>query len=437
MKLSRAATAAACGVAAIALAAGCSSSGSPGPASSADAGQKVTLTFWSWVPNMDKIVAVWNKAHPNIQVVFTKAAGGDAELTKLLTSGKAKTMPDLAQIEYQSLPTMVSNNYLADISQYANSLKSDYPDGLWNQVTLGTGAVYGVPQDAAPLAFFYRTDLFKQYGLTVPTTWAQYQSEAEQLHAAHPGVYLGDTATTDGGLFSGLTQQAGAKWWSASGSSWSVGIDSTESQKVASYWGNLVKEGAVDNKAAWTADWSKALDQGTYISWVSAVWAPGTLASQAADTSGKWAMAELPQWTAGDHVTGNWGGSATSVTADSKHPQQAAEFIGWLNHESEGTDLLVTQGSVYPASLSAESSAVLTVPAFVAGQSDFYAQAKTYSKVAAAAVWGPDVNVAYSAFGDAFGAAATSRSDFLTALSTVQSKVVADMKSNGFTVSGS
>jgi len=437
MKLSRAVTTAACGVAAIALAAGCSSSGAGGASASTGADQKVTLTFLSWVPNMDKIVAVWNKANPNIQVTFSKAAGGDAELTKLLTEGKAKTMPDIAQIEYQSLPTMVSNNYLADISQYTSSLKSDYPAGLWNQVTLGTSAVYGVPQDAAPLAFFYRTDLFKQYGLAVPTTWAQYQTEAEQLHAAHPSLYMGDTATTDGGLFSGLTQQAGAKWWSASGSSWSVGIDSTQSQQVASYWGNLVKNGAVDNKTAWTADWSKALDNGTYLSWIAAVWAPGTLASEAADTSGKWAMAELPQWTAGSHVTGNWGGSAASVTSDSKHPQQAAQFIAWLNHETQGTDLLVTDGSVYPASLTAESSSALTTPAFVAGQSDFYTLAKTYSTQAATPVWGPNVNVAYSAFGDAFGAAATAKSSFLTALSTVQQKVVADMKSNGFTVSGS
>jgi multiple sugar transport system substrate-binding protein len=435
MKLSRAVAPAACGIAAIALAAGCSSGGSNSPAATAN--QKVTLTFLSWVPNMDKIVAVWNKEHPDIQVKFSKAAGGDAELTKLLTEGKAKTMPDIAQVEYQSLPTLVSNNYLADIAQYSNSVKSDYPTGLWDQVTLGTSSLYGVPQDAAPLAFFYRKDLFQQYGLTAPTTWADYQADAEKLHKANPSVYLGDTATTDGGLFSGLTQQAGAKWWSASGSSWTVGIDSSDSQKVASYWGSLVKEGSVDNKTAWTADWSKALDNGTYLSWIAAVWAPGTLASEAADTSGKWAMAELPQWTAGDHVTGNWGGSATSVTADSKYPQQAAQFINWLNHAGEGTDLLVTQGSVYPASLTAESSSSLSVPSFISGQSDFYSLAKTYSQNAASATWGPDVNVAYSAFGDAFGAAATSKSDFVAALNTVQQKVIADMKANGFTVSGS
>jgi multiple sugar transport system substrate-binding protein len=439
MKLSRAVTAAACGLAAAAITAGCSSSGTAGAAASANANtsRKAHLTFWSWVPNMDKIVAVWNKENPDIQVTFTKAAGGDAELTKLLTSGKAHTMPDIAQVEYQSLPTMVSNNYLADISKYSGSVQSDYPSGLWRQVTLGTSALYGVPQDSAPLAFFYRSDLFKQYGLTPPATWAQYQSEAEKLHAANPKVYMGDTATTDGGLFAGLCQQAGAQWWTASGNTWTVSIDSAASQKVASYWGNLVKEGAVDNKPGWTADWSKALDNGGYVSWIAAVWAPGTLGAQAADTSGKWAMAPLPQWTAGQSATGDWGGSATSVTSDSKYPAQAAAFINWLNHTAEGTGLLVSQGAVYPASLSADSSSSLAPQAFLAGQADFYTQAKAYSQAAAPATWGPNVNVAYSAFGDAFGAAATNKSDFVAALSTVQQKVIADMKANGFTVSGS
>jgi len=434
MKFPRPALAAACALAATALVAGCSSSGSP--AATASSNQKVTLTFWSWVPNMQKIVDVWNASHPDIQIKFTEAAGGDAELAKLLTAGKAKDMPDLAQIEYQSLPTMVSNNYLADISSYDASLKSDYPAGIWDQVTLGTSALYGVPQDAAPLALFYRKDLFKKYNLAVPTTWAQYATEAAQLHKDDPSIYMGDTATTDAGLFAGLTQQAGAQWWSASGQSWSVGIDSAAAQKVASYWGGLVESHAVDSQTAWTASWDKSFSSGEYASWISAVWAPGDLVSQAANTSGDWAMAELPQWSAGQDVSGAWGGSATSVTSDSAHPQQAAQFIAWLNQSTQGTSLLVSDGSVYPASLTAESSSSLPAQTFM-DQSDFYTLAKQYSASTAAATWGPDVDVAYSDFSDDFTSTVTTQAGYLSALSKLQAAVVADMKSTGFTVSGS
>ncbi|MBR7838807.1 extracellular solute-binding protein [Actinospica durhamensis] len=436
MKFPRPAKGAVCALAATALVAGCSSSGSTNTGSSSNSNSKVTLTFWSWVPNMDKVVAVWNQSHPDIQIKFTEAAGGDAELAKLLTAGKAGDMPDIAQIEYQSLPTMVTNNYLADISSYDSNLKSDFPSGLWNQVTLGQSQLYGVPQDAAPLAFFYRTDVFKKYNLAVPTTWAQYASEAVQLHKDDPSIYMGDTVTTDAGLFSGLSQQAGAQWWSTSGTSWSVGINSTASQKVASYWGNLVQEGALDSQTAWTASWDKSFSSGEYASWISAVWAPGDLASQAANTSGDWAMAELPQWAAGDDVDGAWGGSATSVTSDSKHAQQAAEFIAWLNQSSQGTDLLVKDGSIYPASLSAESSSSLPASSFM-NQSDFYTLAKQFSASTAAATWGPDVNVAYSDFGDDFASTVKTEAGYLSALDKLQNSVIADMKSANFTISGS
>src|SRR6266567_3128329 len=157
------------------VAAGCSSASSTSSATStasSSSSQKVTLSFWSWVPNLDKVIATWNKSHPDIQVQVQVQAGGDAELTKLLTAAKAGNPPDLAQVEYQVLPTLVSNNYLANIASTASSLKGDFPPGNWNQVTLGSDAVYAIPQDAAPMALFYRADLFTKYGLTVPATWA-------------------------------------------------------------------------------------------------------------------------------------------------------------------------------------------------------------------------------------------------------------------------
>jgi multiple sugar transport system substrate-binding protein len=148
---------------------------------------------------MDKVVAIWNKAHPDVQIQVQTQAGGDQELTKLLTAAKAGNPPDLAQVEYQVLPTLVSSNYLANIAQYDGGLKSDFPAGNWNQVTLGTGNLYGVPQDAAPMALFYRADLFKKYGLTVPTTWAQFAADATKLHAKAPGVFLGSFSAVDPG----------------------------------------------------------------------------------------------------------------------------------------------------------------------------------------------------------------------------------------------
>ncbi|NUR26411.1 MAG: extracellular solute-binding protein [Catenulispora sp.] len=423
---------------AAALVAGCSSSSSSPPASSSKSqgsgSGSVDLTFWSWVPNMDKIVDTWNAAHPKIHVTFSKQAGGDAEAQKVLTSAKAHTMPDIIQAEYQEIPTMVSNNVLADISKQANAVKGKFTPGVWNLVTLGGDAVYGLPQDSGPMLFFYRKSLFTKYGLAVPKTWDDYASLAAQVRQKAPNSYLGAFPTVDPGAFAGLAQQAGAKWWSASGSSWSVGLNDAATKKVADFWSGLIKAGQIDPEPGWTPAWNKAMDDGTILSWVAGVWAPGTLASVAADTKDDWGVAQMPQWDASTTATGNWGGSSMAVTTDSKHKEAAAQFVVWLNTDKAATDLLIGQAGVYPADVDAQGG--VAAPTFLPSVTDFATVAKAASDATAPATWGPNVSTAYAAYNDNVGKAATAKGSLSDGFDAVQQAVVADMKKAGFTVSG-
>src|SRR3954453_8963370 len=277
------------------------------------AGEKVELNYWSWAPDMDKTVQVWNDSHPDIQVTVNKQDGGDPAVTKLLTAIKAGSgAPDLMQAEYQAIPTMVAAGALADIKADIDpGLQSKFAPGVWNSVTLGTDAVYAVPQDSGPMVFYYRDDVFKKYNLTVPTTWDEYAATARALHKKSPKTFLGTFSATDPGWFAGLTQQNGASWWIIDGQKWGVAIDSEQSRKVADYWGGLVQEGVIDNTPMYTPGWNSALNKGTQVGWLSAVWGPGVLATGAADTKGKWKVAPMPQWDAAAPAAGNWGGSST------------------------------------------------------------------------------------------------------------------------------
>src|SRR5690242_4911942 len=128
------------------LAAACTSGGSGTTTS-----ENVELTFWSWVPGIDKVVDSWNTAHPDIHVTVSKQAQGDEEVTKVLTADKAGNPPDLFQAEYQALPTLVSNGAAADIKKYATAAQSQFAPGVWSTITLGTDAVYAIPQDSGPM----------------------------------------------------------------------------------------------------------------------------------------------------------------------------------------------------------------------------------------------------------------------------------------------
>ncbi|MGW0821716.1 ABC transporter substrate-binding protein [Streptomyces sp. NPDC002845] len=398
----------------------------------------VDLTYWTWTPGMDKVVDLWNEGpgkEQQITVTVKKQASGDTLVTKILTAHKAGKGPDLVQAEYQALPTLVSNDAVADISGESGDAEGKFAEGVWQQTTLGTDAVYAIPQDIGPMMFYYREDLFKEYGLTVPATWDEFAETARALKKKAPDVDLTTFSANDSGLFAGLAQQAGARWWTTEGDTWKVGIDDAATRKVADFWGGLVKEGAIDNQPMYTPAWNKALNTGEQIAWVSAVWAPGTLTSAAPDTEGKWKMAPLPQWSDSENVTGSWGGSSTAVTTDSDHKEAAAKFAAWLNTDPDALTALAKEGGIYPAATTAQTSEAFTgPPAYFANQPDFYAQATKIAETTAPSAWGPNVNVAYTTFKDAFGKAAKDKSDFGAALKTMQDDTVADLQKQGFEV---
>jgi multiple sugar transport system substrate-binding protein len=414
--------------------AACGSSDDGGDAQSGP----VSLTYWTWTPGMDKVVDLWNKGpgkKEQITVTVKKQASGDTLVTKILTAHKAGQGPDLVQAEYQALPTLVSNDALADISGEVGDVKGRFAEGVWQQTTLGTDAVYAVPQDIGPMMFYYREDLFEKYDLKVPATWDEFAETARKLKKAAPDKDLTTFSANDSGLFAGLAQQAGAQWWTTEGDKWKVGIDDEATKKVAEFWGGLVEEGAVDNQPMYTPAWNKALNTGRQIAWVSAVWAPGTLTTAAPDTKGKWAMAPLPQWSESENRTGSWGGSSTGVTTDSDHKDAAAKFAEWLNTDADALSALAKEGGIYPASTSAQlSGAFSNPPEYFSDQPDFYPKAADIAKTTVPSAWGPNVNVAYTAFKDAFGAAAKNRSGFPAALATMQEETVADLKKQGFEV---
>ncbi|MEU8269787.1 extracellular solute-binding protein [Sphaerisporangium sp. NPDC049002] len=414
-------------------------SGSSGEPSSTAAGKSVApagpvrLTYWTWVPSMDKIVEGWNRTHPGIQVTVSKQAGGDDAAAKFLTAAKAGNPPDLVQAEYQMLPSFVAADAVADITAETAQVKGEFGEGIWGLVTLGTDAVYAVPQDSGPMMLYYRRDLFEKYGIEVPKTWDEYAEAARTVRKKDPKVFLGTFSSKDPGWFTGLAQQAGAQWWSINGDAWKVAIDDAATQKVAGYWGGLVKEGVIDTMPYFTPEWNKALNDGTLLTWPSAVWGPGVLSSNAPKGKGKWAVAPLPQWNAGESHSGFWGGSSTAVAAKSPNKAAAAQFAAWLNTDPQALRALIDQGAVYPASTKG-GSLLTTPPGYFSNQPGFWQQAAAIGASARGFTFGPDVNVTYNAYKDAFDKAVAAKAGFPAALRTMQDVTVADMRRSGFTL---
>ncbi len=124
------------------------------------------------------------------------------------------------------------------------------------------------------------------------------------------------------------------------------------------------------------------------------------------------------------------------MTTSSKHPKEAAEFAAWINSTDEGAAIQLETGQ-YPASTLGQTKAETSAPPLLMPQqTDFWELASTIAADTIPNIsWGPNVNVAQSAFQDAMAKAVQNGTPLREALTETQKVVVEDMKTTGFDVS--
>ncbi len=422
-------------LAASALALGaCSSGGDAG-----DSDGPVTLEFWTYSlkggdPNAQAIVDRYHELNPDVTIKLSEVGGTAETSSKLLAADRADTAPDVVQVEYRALPSLVVSGAVRDITEDVADVRDGVADNIWDLTTLD-GQVYGIPQDIGPMMLTYRADLFAQYDVAVPTTWAEYAAAAETIHAQDPSVYIASFSPTQFEFFASVAAQAGGEWWSNDGDAWTVGIGDDPSLDTADFWQDLVDRDLVSVEPLLTPEWNAKVNDGRILSWAAAAWAPSVLYSVAPDTAGTWEAAPLPQWTAGDAAVPFLGGSTYLVPEKSKHAEEAAKFAAWLGATDEGSQLLLDLDLLPGGTAGRDATLTAEPPALMPQQADFWQVVDQITRDTTIPVtWGPNVNVAQSAFGDALNDAALNGGSFRDVFTATQQTVADDLAKSGFEV---
>lgn len=414
-----------------------------GPVSQSDIDKAMTtpteLTFWTWVPNIEKEIALFEKKYPAIKVKVVNAGQGTPHYTKLRTALQAGTgAPDIAQIEFQYIPTFTVIDSLLDLRPHgAEALQDGFVDWTWAQVTGHNGEIWAIPQDTGPMGMLYRQDIFDTYGIGVPKTWDEFAAAARTLHAANPEIYLTNFAANQAAAWHGLLWQAGAKpYVSAGKSEISLKADDDIAKKVARYWGGLAQEGVVGVETDFTDSWYTALNNGKYATWITAAWGPVFLSGSAKATAGKWRAAPLPQWDTAKPASGNWGGSTSAVIKATKNPIAAAQFAQFLNSDPETGKMFAAEQFLFPP-----TKALLADQAFAGQALDFYG-GQQVNKVFAdigdtvnlSFQWPPFLDQVVTDWTETVGKSLADRTDAVAALAELQSRITGFAKNQGFTV---
>ncbi|MDH6214331.1 ABC transporter substrate-binding protein [Streptomyces pseudovenezuelae] len=419
--------------ASIALLAGCSSSDDSSDKTSAapcePAKGKVTLQYWNTVPGMDKVVDLWNKKNPNIQVE-TKNISNDqyGTLGNALKAGKA---PDLSQVGYDELPNLRTQNAFVDASacKEATAAKSKFVPWTWSQASFGGTGVFAMPQDTGPMALFVRSDIFKKYDVAVPKTWDEYEAAAAKLHKADSSLTMTFFDPNNAEWFNGLLWQNKAEMYSYADNKWQVNVESDQSKQVAEYWQKLISDKLVRTDLAnGSTQMYAAYQKDQIASYVGAAWGYSMFRDNLPKQAGKWSIVPMPTWGT-DGASGDWGGSTVAFMKGSKHLYESVKFNTWLNSDPEALALENKLGGLYPA-----ANAGLKLPALSQGvpyynnEKIFDVFADSSNKIDTSFAWGPTQKTVNLALQDAMAKAAAGDGTLTDALAKAQATALKSMK---------
>jgi multiple sugar transport system substrate-binding protein len=427
----RASIAATAAVAALATAAGCSSSG--GGTSAAATPGKVTLQFWGSSNGLQAAAAAWNKANPNIQVVFTKDTTDAAGFEKLSAAAKAGNAPCLAQFDAQDLVTFASQGLVQDVTKYASGYQSKFTTASWQAASPG-GATYGLPISSAPNFYAYRVSQFQKYGLKVPATWDDLIADGQKLQQQNASMKIWNAAPEDPSTFVGLNWDAGATWYKSTGNGWIIDFTSPAALKAANVLQQLVNDHLLSTVSYTDPGIWKTWDDGTTISMGTSTWQLPIYSSVFPKTDGDWAITTIPQYEAGDASTdSNY--TIAGVLKGCQYPQQAAEFGYWLGTDATALKITMdpTAGAGYFPPLNDVSSYVNgVIPAKMVPQSDSASVVlKAASEVNNAWQYGPDYATMYVKMQTYWPQVLSGQMTAVQLLQTMQSFVMNDLKSQG------
>ncbi len=311
--------------------------------------KKVTLTFLSYLlaeqaaPEYLRQFAEFEKQNPNIKVEPI-AAPLLGYPTRFAAQARAGEMPDVVSVDIAWLQGWIKEGYLKDLSPYVEKAGGKKYLGQFYDtlVQLGSanGHVYGLPRFAGGLLMYYNKDLFKEAGLDPakpPTNWDEllrYSKKLVKKDAAGTPIQYGYglhgyNRTDVVGRFVNWMYSNGAEVISADGKK--ALLDQPKAIETLKFWSDLYrKEGVVPPGAtqAHPGTVRSQFAQKLIAMQVGPLWGVDIIFGENPSIKGSMGIAAFPRQNPTNPSL--FQAVYESVTATSKHPEEAAKLVQFV-----------------------------------------------------------------------------------------------------------
>ena len=283
---------------------------------------------------MQQLTPQFEKTHPGIHlrwVVLEENTLRERVTTDIATHGGQF---DVLTIGNYEVPLWAKRGWLAPLKTLASSydagdILKPVRDGLSYDATL-----YALPFYAESAMTYYRTDLFRKAGLTMPPdpTYRQIRTFADRINNPHDGIYgiclRGEPGWGENmAYFTTLVTAMGGQWFNMN---WKPTINTAAWRSALTYYDDILKADGPPGAASEDNNANTALlASGHCGMYIEATSIAGTLGDpKQSKVVGKVGYAHLPTGSFKGGPTWLWIWSL-AIPKTTTHLQAATQFIAW------------------------------------------------------------------------------------------------------------
>lgn len=293
---------------------------------------------------------LYREAHPGTDVVIKHEAMsfGDLQGAPLQVRYASGTAPDIQLLTVEMTLTLVEAGYLQQLDRfYTDELRQDYYDGIVEGVSTFDGHQYTFMLHRGLEALYYDRAALTELGVAVPNTPEEL---VDAVKAVHSENRYGFTAFVDPNDHMIMTYMPFI--WGEGGDAVSEdlsasALDTPEVARGLQHIRDLMESGAMDPMPTRSGNDIGILGDGETVFQLAPFGQCRTLAENYPERIGDLGVTRYPMPAGADFMTFG-GGWALGVSAQSKHPEVAAEVANWIANEDNSTviSLVKTSGNM-------------------------------------------------------------------------------------------
>ena len=310
---------------------GCGSKGNTDGGGSAGGSEDATgdteIVVWAWdvaLEQLEKNAEIFKQDNPGVNFVF-EDMGTDQIYSKLVTSlSTGIGLPDVVAIEGEQMSGF--GNKFPDVFLKLDDIvdKDQYLPIKISEV-LVEDHILAFPWDAAPMAMYYRTDVFEEAGVNAEEiiTWDDYIEAGKKVVEKTDFKMLPLSETAGDLMYRTLLSELGSFYFDDEGN---TRVDSPESIEAMSMVKKIHEAGISQDYSGWD-EYILTLTGERVATIPEAVWMIGSIKEEAGFTAGKWGVIPLPKFEAGGSSAATNGGAVLAIPGTTENPEIVKQFV--------------------------------------------------------------------------------------------------------------